>query len=87
MKQTQTDWQEAYEKRETPWEKGKPHPSLIDFLASNGPLTGEIFVPGCGSVHDVRALSTYQNHVLGMDLAHCAIDTARATPQVGTERH
>ena len=58
MKQTQTDWEDAYQRRETPWEKGQPHPGLVDFLAENGPLAGEIFVPGCGSGHDVRALST-----------------------------
>ena len=34
MKQTQTDWEEAYQRRETPWEKGKPHPELVDYLGS-----------------------------------------------------
>ncbi len=87
MKQTQTDWQEAYEKRETPWEKGKPHPALLDFLATDGPLAGEIFVPGCGSGHDVRALSTPQNHVFGIDLAPFAIEKARSFPKVGNEEY
>jgi len=87
MKQTQTDWQEAYEKRETPWEKGKPHPALLDLLATHGPLAGEIFVPGCGSGHDVRALSTPQNHVLGIDLAPFAIEKARSFPKVGNEEY
>lgn len=87
MKQTQTDWQEAYEKRETPWEKGKPHPALLDFLATKGPFAGEIFVPGCGSGHDVRALSTPQNHVLGIDLAPFAIEKARSFPKVGNEEY
>ncbi|MGI8432360.1 MAG: methyltransferase domain-containing protein [Chthoniobacterales bacterium] len=87
MKQTQIDWQEAYEKRETPWEKGKAHPALLDFLASDGPLAGEIFVPGCGSGHDVRALSTPQNHVLGIDLAPFAIEQARSFPKVGNEEY
>ena len=53
MKQTQTDWDDLYRRRETPWEKGKPHPALLDFLAENGALHGEIFVPGSGSGHDV----------------------------------
>jgi SAM-dependent methyltransferase len=85
MKQTQTDWQSAYQKRETPWEKGKPHPALLDFLAEHGPLSGAIFVPGCGSGHDVRALSTPENHVLGVDLAPFAIEKARSFPKVGNE--
>jgi SAM-dependent methyltransferase len=87
MKQTQTDWQEAYEKRETPWEKGKAHPALADFLASHGPFAGEIFVPGCGSGHDVRALSTSRNQVLGIDLAPLAIEKARSFPTVGNEEY
>jgi hypothetical protein len=69
MKQTQTDWDEAYRRRETPWEKGIPHPALVDFLVENGPLAGEICVPSCGSGNDVRALSTPTNHVMGIDLA------------------
>lgn len=87
MKQTQTDWDEAYQRRETPWEKGKPHPALVDFLAENGPIGGEIFVPGCGSGHDVRALSTPENHVLGIDLAPSAIEKASAFPKVGNEEY
>jgi len=87
MKQTQTDWENAYQRRETPWEKGKPHPGLVDFLAEHGPLPGEIFVPGCGSGHDVRALATSQNHVLGVDLAPFAIRKARSRPPIGDEEY
>ena len=87
MKQTQTDWDEAYRRSETPWEKGKPHPALADFLAENGPLGGEICVPGCGSGHDVRALSTPQNHVLGIDLAKRAIAKAKSRPRIANEEY
>lgn len=87
MKQTQTDWETAYRRRETPWEKGKPHPALVDFLAENGALTGEIFVPGCGSGHDVRALSTPINHVVGVDLAPFAIRKAKARRRIAHEEY
>lgn len=87
MKQTQTDWDEAYRRRETPWEKGKTHPALVDFLAENGPLGGEICVPGCGSGHDVRALSTPQNHVLGIDLATRAIMKAKSRQRIANEEY
>jgi len=87
MNQTQTDWDELYRRRETPWEKGRPHPALLDFLAENGPLTGEIFVPGCGSGHDVRALTTPTNHVVGIDIAPRAIAKAEARPQIGREEY
>ncbi len=87
MKQTQTDWEDAYQRRETPWEKGEPHPALIDFLAENGPLAGEIFVPGCGSGHDARALTTRENHVMGVDLAPFAITKAKARPKIAHEEY
>jgi methyl halide transferase len=87
MKQTQTDWEAAYQRRETPWEKGHPHPALVDFLAENGTLGGKIFVPGCGSGHDVRALSTADNHVVGVDLAPFAIAKAKERPRIGREEY
>jgi SAM-dependent methyltransferase len=87
MKQTQPDWESAYQRRETPWEKGEPHPALIDFLVENGPLEGEIFVPGCGSGHDVRALTTPNNHVVGIDLAPFAIAKAEAQPKIAKEEY
>ena len=87
MKQTQTDWEDAYRRRETPWEKGKPHPELVAYLAENGPLRGKIFVPGCGSGHDVRALSASENQVIGVDLAPFAIKKATAQPQIAHEEY
>lgn len=87
MKQTQTDWDAAYRRRETPWEKGEPHPGLVDFLTENGALTGDIFVPGCGCGHDVRALSTPANQVVGVDLAPFAINKANGFPRVGREEY
>ena len=87
MKQTQTDWDEAYRRRDTPWEKGVPHPALVDFLTEDGRLAGEIFVPGCGAGHDVRALSTAANHVVGIDLAPLAIAQANSFPKVGNEEY
>src|SRR5690349_18577859 len=85
MYYTQADWDELYRLRETPWEKGKPHPALVDFLSEHGPLTGDIFVPGCGSGHDVRALSTKANHILGVDIATRAIAKAQARAKIANE--
>lgn len=87
MYQTQHDWDELYRRRETPWEKGQPHPALVDFLAEHGPLEGEIFVPGCGSGHDVRALSRESNHVLGVDIASRAIAKAQARVKIANEEY
>lgn len=87
MDYTATDWEGLYRLGETPWEKGRPHPALIDFLKEHGPLDGDIFVPCCGSGHDVRALSNANNRVLGVDLARRAIQMAKAQPQVGHEEY
>ncbi len=87
MKQAQTDWDELYRNRETPWEKGRPHPALVDFLDENGPIEGEIFVPGCGSGQDVRALSAPGNHVLGVDIAAGAIEKASARRKIAREAY
>jgi SAM-dependent methyltransferase len=87
MTQTQTDWDEAYRRRETPWEKGIPHPALVDFLAENAPLDGKICVPGCGSGHDVRALGAPSNYVLGIDLATRAIAKANSRPRIANEEY
>src|SRR5262249_37134447 len=87
MYQTQTDWDELYRRRETPWEKGQPHPALVDYLEKHGPLTGEVFVPGCGSGHDVRALSSATNRVVGVDIATRAIAKAKGQPPIANEEY
>ena len=87
MYQTQTDWDELYRRRETPWEKGRPHPALIDYLEKHGPLTGEVFVPGCGSGNDVRALSSATNHVVGVDIATRPIAKATGRPPIANEEY
>jgi methyl halide transferase len=87
VKQTQTDWEAAYRRGDTPWEKGKAHPALIDYLVENGPIIGEILVPGCGFGYDVRELSTSANHVIGIDLAQFAIARTTSFPKVGPEEY
>jgi len=87
MKQTQTDWEAAYLRGDTPWEKGKAHPALIDFFTESGPIPGEILVPGCGFGYDVRALSASANHVIGIDVAQFAIDKARSFPKIAREKY
>jgi methyl halide transferase len=87
MKQRQTDWEQAYRRQQTPWEKGRPHPGLVDFLADGATLHGKVFVPGCGSGHDVRALSTPANHVIGVDIAPSPIAKAKAHPRIASEEY
>jgi methyl halide transferase len=87
MEQAQTQWESAYRRGETPWDKGAAHPALLDFVAERGAPAGEILVPGCGYGFDVRALSTPENHVLGVDIAPFAIGRAESFPKVAGEKY
>jgi methyl halide transferase len=79
-----TDWEQRYRTGDTPWEKGAPHPALVDFLAAN-PLRGKILVPGCGSGHDVRVIADENNEVTGLDIAPSAIERAKRFPKKSRE--
>lgn len=81
-----TDWEDHYRRAETPWDKGAPCPGLVDFL-SESPIIGRVLVPGCGLGHDVRALATSADEVLGIDIAPSAVEAARAFPKAASERY
>jgi SAM-dependent methyltransferase len=81
-----SDWELRYATNDTPWEKGGPHPALVEFLRHT-PVPGRVLVPGCGFGHDVRALASTADEVVGLDLASAAIRGARAHPAVGGERY
>ena len=80
------DWERLYREGETPWEKGAPHPALIQWLEKN-PLSGRVLVPGCGLGYDVRALAVAGAEVLGLDIAPFAVAAARAFPRYGQESY
>jgi SAM-dependent methyltransferase len=72
-----TDWEEHYQKGDTPWDKGEPSPGLIDFLDLHPELNaGDVLVPGCGLAHDVRAWIPHARRVTGMDLSPTAVKAA-----------
>ena len=81
-----TDWEDNYRRGETPWEKGMPHPALVEFLKATQ-VHGSVLVPGCGTGHDVRALAATADEVVGLDIAPSAISQAKAQPAVGGERY
>ncbi len=78
------DWNLRYAEGDTPWDKGGAHPVLRDMLVHKA-LTGRVLVPGCGSGHDVRALTRLGLDVVGLDVASLAIDLARNHPSAGSE--
>jgi SAM-dependent methyltransferase len=79
-----TDWEAQYQRGDTPWDKGGPHPTLVDFLAAEK-VAGRVLVPGCGTGHDVRALAAHGAEVTGLDLAQGAIAKAQTFSRAGRE--
>lgn len=81
-----TDWEANYQNKDTPWDKGAPSPGLVDYLRAE-PIRGRVLVPGCGLGHDVRALATTADEVIGIDIAPSAVKAARTFPPVGGESY
>jgi SAM-dependent methyltransferase len=70
-------WEQRYQTKDMPWEKGAPSPGLVDFLAAHPELKrGTVCVPGCGTGHDVRAFAKAGFAAFGFDLAPSAISLA-----------
>ena len=70
-------WENRYQSRDMPWEKGAPSPGLEDFLAANPKLSrGTVCVPGCGTGHDVLAWARAGFDSFGFDIAPGAIKLA-----------
>lgn len=82
------NWDQQYEIKETPWDKGAPAPPLLEWLAAHpGEMAGRVFVPGCGLGHDVRVLATCPGVevVIGFDISPKAVELARSYPVAGVE--
>jgi SAM-dependent methyltransferase len=86
MPRMSNEWQQRYESNDTPWEKGVPHPALVDFLQRH-PIRGCVLIPGCGKGHDVRAVAATADEVVGLDIAAAAIAAAKTYPEIGGERY
>lgn len=71
-------WENRYQTRDMPWEKGEPSPGLVDFLEGHPKLPrGSVCVPGCGTGHDARVFARAGFATFGFDFAPSAIQTAR----------
>ncbi|HWD93061.1 MAG TPA: methyltransferase domain-containing protein [Verrucomicrobiae bacterium] len=86
---SQNYWENRYQSKDMPWEKGAPSPGLVDFLAAQPALPrGTVCVPGCGTGHDAREWAKAGFDTFGFDLAPSAIQlaqekTAAAFPNLG----
>jgi SAM-dependent methyltransferase len=71
-------WENRYQAKDMPWEKGAPSPGLVDFLATHPTLPrGTVCVPGCGTGHDVREWAKAGFTTYGFDIAPSAIELSR----------
>jgi SAM-dependent methyltransferase len=85
-----TDWEERYRAGDTPWNKGRAAPPLLELLGKSPASiwgSGPVLVPGCGPGHDVRALARLGMPVIGLDLSPTALEQAREFPVAGSERY
>jgi methyl halide transferase len=72
-------WQQRFERRSTPWDRGAPSPRLAAWLADGTLGAGQrVVVPGCGSGHEVLVLAQAGCEVTGVDYAEAALALARA---------
>lgn len=75
---TRDFWQEKFEARATPWDRGAPGPQLDVWLAARTLSACRILVPGCGSGHEVVLLAQRGFEVVALDYAAAAIERTRA---------
>jgi SAM-dependent methyltransferase len=75
-------WQQRFRDRDTPWDRGAPHPQLLAWLDAGVLRPGQqVVVPGCGSGHEVAALAQAGASVTGLDYAPEAAALARGRLQ------
>ncbi len=85
-----TDWENRYQVGDMPWDKGRAAPPLLELLGRlDAGMWGDgaILVPGCGLGHDVRALATLGNEVVGVDISRSAVERAEDFPVIGRESY
>jgi SAM-dependent methyltransferase len=72
------DWNELYEKGDTPWDRGT-HTPVLDAVVKKHPrlFKGRLLVPGCGLGHDARWLAARGCEVVAIDIAPLAIGRAK----------
>ncbi len=75
---TRAFWQERFETKTTPWDRGEPGPQLIAWLGNAIEPGQRIVVPGCGSGWDVAELAQFGAKVTAIDYAPAAVERTRA---------
>ncbi len=70
-------WSEQYIEQKTPWDLGKPSPSLVWALQKFKLPKMRIAVLGCGSGHDAHYFSSLGHKTIGFDFSSEALQVAK----------
>jgi methyl halide transferase len=75
---SQEYWENRYQTKDMPWEKGEASPGLVDFIETHPNLPRDtVCIPGCGTGHDVRVWAGAGYDAHGFDIAPSAIELSR----------
>jgi SAM-dependent methyltransferase len=77
-------WDERFERRFTPWDKGGVPQALRDFAASSGPLT--TLIPGCGSAYELALLAQAGWDATAIDFSPVAVAAGKAAAGAHADR-
>ncbi len=76
---TQGFWQERFESRRTPWDRGAVNPALAPLIAQGVLRAGaRVLVPGCGAGYEVERLAASGFSAIAVDYAPAAVGQTRA---------
>jgi SAM-dependent methyltransferase len=74
---TRDFWEQRFQAKQTPWDRGAPSPQLAAWLDSRALTPCRIVVPGCGNGHEVVVLALRGFEVTALDYAPAAIAATR----------
>jgi hypothetical protein len=69
-------WDERFERRFTPWDKGGVPQALGDFVAASAPMT--TLIPGCGAAYELVLLADAGWDATAIDFSPAAVALGRA---------
>ena len=68
-------WDERFERRFTPWDRGAAPQALHDFVAANTPMAA--LIPGCGAGHELVLLRNAGWNATAIDFSPAAVAAAK----------
>ena len=77
-------WDERFERRFTPWDKGGVPQALRDFAAACAPMT--TLIPGCGSAYELALLADAGWDATAIDFSPAAVALGKAVAGVHAAR-